>query len=338
MIRVKTGVPRRVRALGLPTAWGATPLVYKLACPLAQEEGLGARIVSTAVVFTAGTGLVLHVRRKLLRELRQARRIVRALQGALLRPPPACVDGLHVAAAQLCADRDAVVGGDLYDVVGTEYGVRVVIGDARGHGIAAMATAAAVLGGFREAVHDEKDLADVLRRLERTLARHLRTRLGDDTAAEEFVTVLLLEIGVDGDVLALNCGHPWPYLISGTDLVPLARADPLPPLGLLPLPLEIPALHFRHLLPGEALFLHTDGAKDVRDSRGRFFPLRQVLAEAVGEQPLCAHTLLQRTLAALLSHTDGPPDDDVSLLVLQKENAPLGTRTPADPAVSVYPR
>jgi serine phosphatase RsbU (regulator of sigma subunit) len=341
MIRIKTGVPRRVRALGLPTAWGVTPLVYKLACPLAQQEGPGARIISTAVVFTAGTGLVLHVRRRLLRELRQARRIARAVQGALLRPPPAHVDGLDVAAAQLSADTGAVIGGDLYDVVGTEYGVRAVIGDARGHGIAAMATAAAVLGGFREAVHDEKDLADVLRRLERTLARHLRDRPGDDTAVEEFVTVLLLEIGGDGDVYALNCGHPWPYLISGTDIVPLARTDPLPPLGLLPLPPEVPALHFRHLLPGEALFLHTDGAKDVRDARGRFFPLRQVLADAVdavGAQPPRAHDLLRRTLAALSRHTDGPPSDDVALLVLQKENAPLGTPTPAPPAVPAVHR
>ncbi|GHF16402.1 PP2C family protein-serine/threonine phosphatase [Streptomyces fumanus] len=323
-----------MRALGLPTAaWGITPLVYRLACPLAEDEGLGARLVSSVVVVTAGTGLVLRMRQRLLRRPRRARRMVRAVPDAPLRPPPARVDGLDVAAVQLCADRDTVLGGDLYDVVGTEHGVRVVIGDARGHGLAARATAAAVLGGFREAVHDEKDLADVLRRLERTLARHLRERPFDDTAAEEFVTVLLLEIGVGGDVHALNCGHPWPYLISGTDIVPLARAGPLPPLGALPLPEDIPALRFRHLLPGEALFLHTDGAKDVRDARGRFFPLRQVLAEAVGDQPLCARDLLRRTLAALLRHTDGPPDDDVSVLVLQKENAPFGIRTPVHPFV-----
>ncbi|MEU9556737.1 PP2C family protein-serine/threonine phosphatase [Streptomyces fumanus] len=323
-----------MRALGLPTvAWGIAPLVYGLTCPLAEDEGLGARLVCSAVVVTAGTGLVLRMRQRLLRQPRRARRTDRAVPDAPLRPPPTRVDGLDVAAAQLCADRGTVLGGDLYDVVGTEHGVRVVIGDARGHGLAARATAAAVRGGFRAAAHDEKDLADVLRRLERALARHLRERPFDDTAAEEFVTVLLLEIGVDGDVRALNCGHPWPYLISGTDIVPLARAGPLPPLGALPLPGEIPALHFRHLLPGEALFLHTDGAKDVRDARGRFFPLRQVLAEAVGDQPLCARDLLRRTLAALLRHTDGPPDDDVSLLVLQKENAPFGIRTLAHPFV-----
>jgi hypothetical protein len=34
-------------------------------------------------------------------------------------------------------------GGDLYEVIGTEHGVRVVMGDVRGHGIAALGTVAA---------------------------------------------------------------------------------------------------------------------------------------------------------------------------------------------------
>jgi len=36
---------RRVLTLGLPTVWGAAAVTYKLVCPLAQQDGLGARIV-----------------------------------------------------------------------------------------------------------------------------------------------------------------------------------------------------------------------------------------------------------------------------------------------------
>ncbi|MFJ9246500.1 PP2C family protein-serine/threonine phosphatase [Streptomyces sp. NPDC101776] len=363
MIRIKAGVPRRPRprtrarrplrralALGLPTVWGAIAITYKLTCPLAQQNSLGARIVTSAVFFAVGTGLILQVRRSLLRELRQIRQIAGAAQNALLRPLPPRLDGLNIAAAQLSAERGAVVGGDLYEVIATEHGVRVVMGDVRGHGIAAIGTVAAVLGSFREAAHDEPDLAGVLRRLERALARHLRERARaehpasggldpDSPVAEEFVTVLLLEIGGDGEVSALNCGHPWPYRLGGEGVEPLARADPLPPLGPFPLPVTLPFVRCGQLLPGEALFLYTDGAEDARDRRGRFFPLRDVLAEVAAQQPPpVPQSVLGLVFTELLRHAGGTPADDVALLVLSNDRKPahpyLGARGTARPATT----
>ncbi|MDG9718292.1 PP2C family protein-serine/threonine phosphatase [Streptomyces sp. DH24] len=323
---------RRLLALGLPTAWGAVAITYKLGCPLAQQNGLGARVVTSAVFFAVGTGLVLHVRRVLLREVRQARRVAGAAQRALLRPLPPRIDGLRVAAAQLSADRGASIGGDLYEVIPTEQGVRVVMGDVRGHGLAAASTAAAVLGSFREAVHDETDLGDVLRRLQRALARHLREHAGDEQrssgrepdtpVAEEFVTLLLLEIRGDGTLHVLNCGHPWPYLLGAGRAVPLAASEPLPPLGPFPLPAELPAEPCGRLRPGDALFLHTDGAEEARDDHGRFFPLADVLTEAVRGTPVCPQTVLRTVLAQLLRHTGKSPADDVALLVLRNDRCP----------------
>ncbi|WP_199827487.1 PP2C family protein-serine/threonine phosphatase [Streptomyces xylophagus] len=366
MIRIKAGVPRRPRprprarrplrralALGLPTVWGAIAITYKLACPLAQENDLGARIVTSAVFFAVGTGLIVQVRRSLLRELRQIRQIAGAAQSALLRPLPPRLDGLNIAAAQLSAERGAVVGGDLYEVIATEHGVRVVMGDVRGHGIAAIGTVAAVLGSFREAAHDEPDLEGVLRRLDRALARHLRERARaehpstgaldpDSPVAEEFVTVLLLEIGRDGEVRGLNCGHPWPYRLSGMGAEPLSRADPLPPLGPFPLPAAMPFVCCGQLLPGEALFLYTDGAEDARDRRGRFFPLHDVLVEVAGQQPLpVPQSVLGSVFTELLRHAGGTPADDVALLVLRNDRKAahphLGARGTARPA-TVHPQ
>ncbi|GHH19141.1 PP2C family protein-serine/threonine phosphatase [Streptomyces lanatus] len=327
MFRFKARVPRKVLALGLPTAWGAMAITYKLACPLAQQDSLGARVVTSAVFFAVGTGLVLHVRQALVRELRQVREVAGAAQSALLRPLPSRIDGLNVAAAQRSADRGAWVGGDLYEVIATEHGVRAVMGDVRGHGVAALGTVAAVLGAFREAVHDEPDLGRVLRRLDRALARHLR----DDASSEEFVTVLLLEISRDGEITALNCGHPWPYLLSGTIVEPLARADPLPPLGLFPLPTELPPVPCGSLLPGDSLVLYTDGVEDARDGRGRFFSLQAALVGVVRESPITPQAILRTLFTALLRHSRGRPADDIALLVLRNDRTlvdcnPLGAR------------
>ncbi|WP_319354818.1 PP2C family protein-serine/threonine phosphatase [Streptomyces ipomoeae] len=311
---------RKAWALGLPAMWGATAITYKWLRPSAQRKRLGARITDGAVCFAVGTGLVLHVRQVMLREVRRAREAAGVAQGLLLRPLPACVDGLATAAVQLSADRRAGVGGDLYEVIATEHGVRVVMGDVRGHGLPAVGAVAAVLGSFREAVHDEAELAGVLVRLDRALARHLRDRArAEDT--EEFVTVLLLEIAPDGEVHALNCGHPWPYLLSAGRAELMARADPLPPLGMFPLPAELPLTPCGHLLPGEALFLHTDGVEDARDTRGRFFPLPAALAMAVRGRPISPQPVLRAVFTQLLRHTAGRPKDDIAILVLRNDRA-----------------
>ncbi|AOR35347.1 protein phosphatase [Streptomyces fodineus] len=335
MIRIKARAPT-VRGAALPTLWGAVAVVYKFGCPLAQQNGLGPRIVTSAVFFAVGTGLIFHVRRALLRELRQARRVARAAQSVVLRPLPPRLDGLNLAAAQLSADRGATVGGDLYEAIATEHGVRVVMGDVRGHGLAALGTVAAVLGSFREAAHDEPELGGVLRRLERALARHLRERARaehpahgspepDHPVAEEFVTVLLLEIDRDGALRALNCGHPWPYRISGPSVEPLTRLEPLPPLGPFPLPAELDTQSCGELVPGEYLVLFTDGVEDARDSQGRFFSLPTTLSDAVGDCPVSAQTVLRTLFTALLHHTGGKPADDIAVLVLRNDRSRAGS-------------
>ncbi|MER6069062.1 PP2C family protein-serine/threonine phosphatase [Streptomyces sp. NPDC001817] len=333
MIRIKARAPT-ARGAVLPTAWGAVAVAYKFGCPLAQQNDLGARIVTSAVFLAVGTGLIVHVRRALLRELRQVRRVARAAQSVVLRPLPPRLDGLNVAAAQLSADRGASVGGDLYEAIATEHGVRVVMGDVRGHGLAALGTVAAVLGSFREAAHDEPGLDGVLGRLDRALARHLRERARaehpangsrnpDHPVAEEFVTVLLLEIDRDGRLSALNCGHPWPYLLSGTRVEPLTRVDPLPPLGPFPLPAALEAHDCGQLSPGDSLVLFTDGVEDARDARGRFFSLPDALREAVRDQPVSPQRVLRTVVTALLRHTTGRPTDDIALLVLRNDREDL---------------
>ncbi|WP_337589363.1 PP2C family protein-serine/threonine phosphatase [Streptomyces xinghaiensis] len=177
--------------------------------------GVSCAVVTALVAACLSTGRG----RRLLRELERTRAVAVAAQQVLLRPLPAAVGGFTTAVRHLSATRGASVGGDLYEALVTPYGVRIVVGDVRGHGLAAIGTVAAVLGCFREAAHAEPDLAGVLRRLDRALGRHLhegpgegdRDPYGPDGSAEEFVTVLLLELRPDEELSVLNCGHPWPY-------------------------------------------------------------------------------------------------------------------------------
>ncbi|MFI1396677.1 PP2C family protein-serine/threonine phosphatase [Streptomyces sp. NPDC020681] len=323
---------RRLLPLLLPAAWGALALVWKIAWPPEHPQSLVQRIVTGSVFFVVGALLVFGVRRELSRELARVRAVAHAAQRVLLRPLPPRLDGLALAASQLTVSRSATVGGDLYEAVATPYGVRIVIGDVRGHGLGAIGAVAAVLGSFREAAYDEAELGGVLRRLDRAIQRHLRERAReehpascggepDSPSAEEFVTVLLLEIGQDGGVLALNCGHPWPYRLGLRGVEPLSCAEPLPPLGLFPLPAELPVRPCARLLSGEALFLHTDGAADARDASGKFFGLEAVLAEAALGSPVSPAAVISVVHTELLRHTGGRLADDVALLVLRNDRS-----------------
>ncbi|WP_327237445.1 serine/threonine-protein phosphatase [Streptomyces sp. NBC_01317] len=335
-------VPRRVVECVVLGLWLVLVVLWELTCPLEEEgDGLVRRTVTCAAFLMAVGYLLTGVRRGPVRELREARAVARATQDVLLRPLPPAIDGLTLAARRLSVSHGADVGGDLYEAVATPYGVRIVIGDVRGHGLSAIGAVAAVLGSFREAAHDEAGLDGVLRRLDRAYQRRLRDlvrqehpatdgREPENPAAEEFVTVLLLEIGADSDVRALNCGHPWPYRL-GQGAVPLSTVEPLPPLGAFPLPDDLAPLVCGRLLPGEALFLHTDGAEDARDAAGRFFGLKDALVRSLAGcppgVPVSPAHVARQVHTALLRHTGGRITDDVALLVLRNDRGDRGDRT-----------
>ncbi|MFD8148362.1 PP2C family protein-serine/threonine phosphatase, partial [Streptomyces sp. NPDC059708] len=223
--------PHRAR-LACVLAWGIAAVAWELSTP----GPLGPSLATCAAFLVLATGSALHIRRRLIAELRRSREIARATQRVLLRPLPGRIEGLALCAAQLSASRGAAVGGDLYEAVPTAYGVRMVIGDVRGHGLPALGAAAAVLGSFREAAYDEPSLGGVLLRMERSLRRHLRAEPGSP-AGEDFVTVLLLQIAPDNSLTALNCGHPWPYVLRRAAVpqpcgaAPRPTLPPFPPSG-----------------------------------------------------------------------------------------------------------
>ncbi|WP_314173303.1 PP2C family protein-serine/threonine phosphatase [Streptomyces winkii] len=329
--------------------------LYPLGSVPAYEQIGGRAGMSGAIVCVAMASCYSARRRaRLIDELARTREVATAAQQALIRPLPARIGGFGVAAGYLSATRGAAVGGDLYDAVETAHGVRIVIGDVRGHGLGAVSTVAAVLGGFREAAHDEPRLERVPHRLELALDRHLAARHSppavppepggrarpaeEEPVDEEFVTVLLLEVHEDGTVRAVNCGHPWPYRLTaghagGCRSEPVCSEEPLPPLGMVPLPPDGPEPRQLALPPGEVLFLYTDGAEDARDAEGAFFPLPEALAAAVAgargrkgrratagaADPLAPEGIVDSLRRCLLRHANGRLPDDVALLALRND-------------------
>ena len=143
-------------------------------------------------------------------------------QRALLRAAPEAIGSVGVATRYVSATEGAAVGGDLYEVAATPYGVRVIVGDVCGKGLDAVQTAAAVLGAFRQAAFTEPDLA--------TLARSMDQMVAREPADELFVTAVVGEFH-DGSVHLANCGHPAPVL-DDPDPRALEPADATVPLGL----------------------------------------------------------------------------------------------------------
>ncbi len=268
---------------------------------------LASLITITAATLASTANVVLIAARE--RELLQVRTVAEAAQRALLRPPPDRIGPLRIAVRYVAAAAEARIGGDLYEVVDTPFGIRILLGDVQGHGLPAVETAADVLGAFRTAARTEPDLA--------RLAEHLDSALtGRGPAEGRFVTAVLL--GVDrGDNAALlvNCGHPHPLLRRAGRVTELAPARHAPPLGLLGL------LGDGHYTaepvdpwPGDLLLLYTDGVSEARDGARVFYPLPARLAELPAGTPDDLLDALLTDLAGWVSPT-GLADDAAALAV-----------------------
>lgn len=236
------------------------------------------------------------------------RSVAEAAQLAVLPPLPERVGLVRCTGLYHAAHRESLVGGDFFDVRDGPFGVRAVMGDVRGHGLAAVGTVASLLGAFREAVLDQRDLEAAAARLDR--------RLVVDSAgiehAELFATAVLLEFSPGADAVRLvSCGHPQPLLLRGADTIEL-DVEPGAPLGTGLLDVSTPRGRTVRLEPGDRLFLASDGVSEGRDSTGAFYPLADRLAKFAEDSPTA---LLDGVWEDLVQFC-GTIRDDVTMLLL----------------------
>lgn len=247
--------------------------------------------LETARIFRDQSGRLAHVIR-----------VAEAAQHAILAPPPARLGPVALGARYLSATAEALVGGDLYEVVARPGAVRLLIGDVRGKGLAAVRTATVVLGEFRAAAADLDDLADVARQLDRRVRAYI-----DE---EDFVTALIAEVADDGTFGLAVCGHP-PALLGTVGTLTVLDAEPTLPLGLG----ADPVIHTGRLLPGHRLLLMTDGIIEARDPDREFVDLLSLVAPLARGGSLS--DCLDDILTGLHDAVGRDLGDDLALLVAE---------------------
>ena len=221
-------------------------------------------------------------------------------------------------------------GGDIHDVMATPFGVRLLVGDVMGRGLPANRTGLSVLDAWRDLACTEPSLAGI--------AVRLHALITGSEHPERFVTALLVNFPVTGEASGtweadgscaelVCCGHPPPLLLRGGSAV-FVEPHAAPPLGLLDLAdgwcrgSMFPVGH------GDQLLLYTDGVSEARDAAGRFFPLAQVTAEAVGQARDAGAVgavgavgadrmqLLDALVTSLDDHVGDRRSDDILLLLV----------------------
>ncbi|WUH78779.1 serine/threonine-protein phosphatase [Streptomyces sp. NBC_00435] len=283
--------------------------------------------LATVLTVSGLATLINIVVRRGTEQLASARGIAEAAQRAVLPTPAERIGGLHVSASYEAAQADAFIGGDLYAVQDTPYGVRLAVGDVRGKGLGAVEAVAVVLGAFREAAESEPTLEGVARRLERALAREGNRRDSLD-AVEGFTTCVLGEIPPGAGLLRLvNRGHPEPLLLyADGGLAVLAPVEPALPLGMGDLGSWPDRAQEWHFPPGATLLLYTDGLTEGRDGTGAFYDPAERLRGRVFPGP---DELLSALGSDVRRHTGGAATDDMALLAVARpgERQPERRRT-----------
>ncbi|MFE2094318.1 PP2C family protein-serine/threonine phosphatase [Streptomyces sp. NPDC059460] len=278
--------------------------------------------VAQIIALTVLSALVFFmrfVRERRERALSLARSVAETAQRVLLRPPPRRIGSLQVAWLYMSAQDEAEIGGDLFAFARAAHAAtRVVIGDVRGHGLAAIGEASLVLGAFREGAHRRATLPGLVAALGESVSRNLEDVADTEhDPGEHFITCLVLEIPDDAPSAAemINCGHPPPLLVHDQRVTALYAQQPLPPLGVCERPIEDDRVDPFTFKGGDMLVLYTDGVIEARSPSGAFYPLAERVASFPASSP---DTLLHHLHRDLLAHIDGHPADDAALLVIER--------------------
>ncbi len=319
-------VPLLASATGAPVVTvivGLAAVAAGVVSGVWEDFGSGQHVTSCVLVAiqagVAGYVAVTRLRRE--KELGRVRAVADVAQRALLPAVPGAVDGIAFAARYLSAAAETLVGGDLYEVVTTPTGTRMIIGDVKGKGLPAVRLTTVVLGAFREAAVVYPEIERVAEACARAVCR--------EAGPEDFVTVLIVDVHPDGMLRMISAGHPPPVLLSGGSARPVQIIEPSPPLGI--------AEHFTVTTSrwdsGDRLLLFTDGLIEARNSDRAFFRLDDHLAA------LAAVTLdaaLDRLVSHVHGHVGGNLHDDLALLIA--ERLPVLTARPVERAGTPHDR
>ncbi|MER7306785.1 serine/threonine-protein phosphatase [Streptomyces griseoluteus] len=308
----------RVTALMGALAVAAQVLIGVLRENLSSGN-IQAQITALVIVSAVCVGICV-VRDRRERQLHRVRSVAEAAQSVLLQPLPARTGPLRISALYVPAEEEADLGGDLYAAARTDHhSTRLLIGDVRGSGLAAISNAALLLGAFRAAAHRQATLPRLAVHLDAAFrwdASQWRSQSEEDTD-EDFATAILLEIPDDEPVVHLiNCGHPPPLLLRGSCVTPLTPEASHLPIGLGGAfgmaAYDVQTFPFED---GDLLLLYTDGVIEARNTGGLFYPFDERAPAWAKDDP---DELLRALHDDLLDHVHGHLDDDAAVVAIRR--------------------
>lgn len=233
-------------------------------------------------------------------------RIAQNLQRGLRPPEPPYVPGLDIAVVFDAFGEGMEIGGDLYDVLPTEDGCWIMIGDVTGKGSAAAGVAVALRHSMRGLARQIDEPAELLAQLNEMLL--------EGSSRNDFATALLLRLRRDGERWAVSlaaAGHPpaihvtrdGPRQLGGGAVLGAWADSPLPH-------------HETELLAGETVVLATDGWFETGAPETHVGPDALAgLAHSFADLDLAE--MVQCLRQDAISRSDGPLRDDLVLLALR---------------------
>lgn len=248
------------------------------------------------------------------------RTIAETLQRSVLPETLPSLEGATVAARYLPGTAAMDVGGDWFDTILLADGrIGFAVGDVVGKGVDAASTMAQLRNGMRALTLDSSDPGEIVTKLNRLL---------DGYTDAPFATLALVTIDpVTLDATLVSAGHLPPLVLAPGRQPRMLEGPRGLPLGVDPSTVYEP--WSTTLEPGSVIVLYTDGLVERRD-RSLDEGLR-LLAEAAGEARLDAEHVVDLLLDRLIG--DDPRGDDIAVLAVELDRAPLGTfsmRLPAD--------
>jgi sigma-B regulation protein RsbU (phosphoserine phosphatase) len=223
-----------------------------------------------------------------------------------------------------------LVGGDYFDFIPVSDRILgVAIADASGHGLPAALQVRDIYTGLRMGVERDFKIVRTLERLNRIIHEsRLTTR---------FVSLFYGEIEDDGNLMYVNAGHPHPLHFHGRSVTPLIQTGVV--LG--PTANATYSRGFRHIEPGDALLLYTDGMIEASDAAGTEFGVGRLTRAFLEVRDLPADEVARALIRRVTEWTGGgEPEDDRTVVVL-KRHAPADasaegrTTSSAVPATSL---
>lgn len=234
--------------------------------------------------------------------------IARNLQRGLRPPRPAPVEGLESAVVFEAAGRGIDIGGDVYDVLPTEDGCWVLIGDVAGKGSAAAGVSVALRHAVRGLTREVDEPEEVLARVNELLL--------EGTGLNDFATAVLARLREDASghwtLAVASAGHPPPVHVRKGGARLLGGGTVLGALN--------DAKVQRHdaaFEQGDTLLLCTDGWLEAGPPSEHRDPLELArLAEYLA--PLGLEELTARLRGDAVSRSDRELQDDIVLLALRR--------------------